>query len=152
MKNYTTGTTAARLAGKNSDTKTATNIPVNLTFSVESIDMTDYGNGFRGIGSSYGNNRHVWNTNCSIPEVYRRNLLIQSINTDRAEDTVITLNMNQNDYYTEYSTGVWRNCQTAHCGRRRPHFAFGVNTSPIVPYRYLPQTLRGMAADCRSFV
>lgn len=43
-------------------------------------------------------------------------------------------------------------CQTAHCGRRRPHFAFGVNTSPIVPYRYLPQTLRGMAADCRSFV
>lgn len=52
MKNYTTGTTAARLAGKSSDTKTATNIPVknipvNLTFSVESIDMTAYGNGFR---------------------------------------------------------------------------------------------------------
>lgn len=114
VKNYTTGTTAARLAGKSSDTKTATNIPVknipvNLTFSVESIDMTAYGNGFRGIGSSYGNNKQVWNNNCSIPEVYRRNLLIQSINTDRTEDTVITLNMNQNDYHTEYSTGVWRN-------------------------------------------
>ena len=35
--------------------------------------------------------------------------MIQSINTDRTEDTVITLNMNQNDYHTEYSTGVWRN-------------------------------------------
>lgn len=109
VKNYTTDTTAARLAGKNSDTKTDTNIPVDLTFSVESIDMTAYGNGFRGIGSSYGNNKQVWNNKCSIPEVYRRNLLIQSINTDRTEDTVITLNMNQNDYHTEYSTGVWRN-------------------------------------------
>ncbi|WP_461877147.1 hypothetical protein [Fusicatenibacter sp.] len=109
VKNYTTDTTAARLAGKSSDTKTATNIPVNLTFSVESIDMTAYGNGFRGIGCSYGENKNVWNTNCSIPKVYRRNLLIQSINTDRTEDTVITLNMNQNDYHTEYSTGVWRN-------------------------------------------
>lgn len=107
VKNYTTGTTAARLAGKSSDT--TTNIPVDLTFSTDSIDMNDYGNGFRGIGSSYGNNKQVWNNNCSIPEVYRRNLLIQSINTDRTEDTVITLNMNQNDYHTEYSTGVWRN-------------------------------------------
>lgn len=109
VKNYTTDTTAARLAGKNSDTKTATNIPVNLTFSVESIDMTDYGNGFRGIGCSYGENKNVWDKDCSIPKVYRRNLLIQSINTDRTEDTVITLNMNQNDYHTEYSTSVWRN-------------------------------------------
>ena len=109
VKNYTTDTTAARLAGKNSDTKTATNIPVNLTFSVESIDMTAYGNGFRGIGCSYGENKVVWNKDCSIPKVYRRNLLIKSINTDSTKDTVITLNMNQNDYYTEYSTGVWRN-------------------------------------------
>ena len=109
VKNYTTGTTAARLAGKSSDTKTDTNIPVNLTFSVESIDMTAYGNGFRGIGSSYGNNKQVWNNNCSIPEVYRRNLVIKSINADRNADTVITLNMNQNDYHTEYSNGVWKN-------------------------------------------
>ena len=106
VKNYTAGNAAARLAGKSS---TAVNNPVSLAFTANSIDMSSYGNGFRGIGSSYGNNKHVWNNNCSIPEVYRRNLLIQSINTDRTEDTVITLNMNQNDYHTEYSTGVWRN-------------------------------------------
>ncbi len=107
VKNYTTGNVAARLAGKS--TLNATNIPVMLTFETSSIDMSSYGNGFRGIGSSYGENKAVWTGDCSIPKVYRRNLLIKSINTDRTEDTVITLNMNQNDYHTEYSTGVWRN-------------------------------------------
>ena len=106
VKNYTTGTTAAHLAGKSS---TAVNNPVSLTFKANSIDMRSYGNGFRGIGSSYGNNKHVWNKDCSIPEVYRRNLLIKSINADQAADTVITLNMNQNDYHTEYSNGAWQN-------------------------------------------
>ena len=43
-------------------------------------------------------------------------------------------------------------CQTAHCGRGKPHFIFGGLASPIVPYRNLPQTLRGLTADCRSFV
>ena len=83
VNNYTTGTIAARLAGKSSDAKTTTNIPVNLTFNADSnsIDMTNYGNGFRGIGCSYGrNNIKVWNKDCTIPEVYRRNLLIKSIN------------------------------------------------------------------------
>ena len=107
VKNYTTGTTAARLAGKS--TSADTNIPVMLTFATDSINMSDYGNGFRGIGSSYGNNKHVWSNDCSIPEVYRRNLLIKSINADRKADTLITLNMNQNDYHTEYSSGAWRN-------------------------------------------
>lgn len=107
VKNYTTGTTAARLAGKS--TSADTNIPVMLTFATDSIDMSDYGNGFRGIGSSYGNNKHVWNKDCSIPEVYSRNLVIKSINANQETDTVITLNMNQNDYHTEYSSGVWRN-------------------------------------------
>lgn len=107
VKNYTTGTTAARLAGKS--TSADTNIPVMLTFATDSIDMSDYGNGFRGIGSSYGNNKNVWHSDCSIPEVYRRNLVIKSINADRNADTVITLNMNQNDYHTEYSKGAWRN-------------------------------------------
>ena len=106
VKNYTTGTTAARLAGKSS---TAVNNQVSLSFTANSIDMSSYGNGFRGIGSSYGNNKHVWDRNCSILEVYRRNLLIKSINADREADTLITLNMNQNDYYTEYSNGAWRN-------------------------------------------
>ena len=107
VKNYTTGTTAARLAGKS--TSADTNIPVMLTFATDSINMSSYGNGFRGIGSSYGNNKNVWHSDCSIPEVYRRNLVIKSINADRNADTVITLNMNQNDYHTEYSNGVWKN-------------------------------------------
>ena len=107
VKNYTTGTVAARLAGKS--TSAVTNIPVMLTFETDGIDMSSYGNGFRGIGSSYGNNKHVWSNDCSIPEVYRRNLLIKSINADRKADTLITLNMNQNDYHTEYSSGAWRN-------------------------------------------
>ena len=107
VKNYTTGTTAARLAGKS--TSADTNIPVMLTFATDSINMSSYGNGFRGIGSSYGNNKNVWHSDCSIPEVYRRNLVIKSINADRNADTVITLNMNQNDYHTEYSNGAWRN-------------------------------------------
>lgn len=107
VKNYTTGTTAARLAGKS--TSADTNIPVMLTFATDSINMSSYGNGFRGIGSSYGYNKNVWHSDCSIPEVYRRNLVIKSINADRNADTVITLNMNQNDYHTEYSNGAWRN-------------------------------------------
>ena len=109
VKNYTTGTTAARLAGKSSTAVNNVNNPVSLTFTANSIDMSNYGNGFRGIGSSYGNNKHVWDRNCSIPEVYRRNLLIESINADRKVDTLITLNMNQNNYHTEYSSGSWLN-------------------------------------------
>lgn len=107
VKNYTIGTAATRLAGKS--TSADTNIPVMLTFATDSINMSSYGNGFRGIGSSYGNNKNVWHSDCSIPEVYRRNLVIKSINADRNADTVITLNMNQNDYHTEYSNGVWKN-------------------------------------------
>lgn len=114
VKNYTTGTTAARLAGKSSDTKTATNIPVknipvNLTFSVESIDMTAYGNGFRGIGCSYGENKVVWNKDCSISKVYRRNPLIKNISGNEKNATKIILDMNQNEYGIEYKNGSWRN-------------------------------------------
>lgn len=109
VKNYTTGTTAARLAGKSSDTKTATNIPVNLIFSAESIDMTAYGNGFRGIGCSYGENKVVWNKDCSIPKVYRRNLLIKNISGNEKNATKIILDMNQNEYGIEYTDGSWRN-------------------------------------------
>ena len=43
-------------------------------------------------------------------------------------------------------------CQTAHCGRHKPHFDFGELAFPIVPYRHLPQTLRGLTAECRSLV
>lgn len=109
VKNYTTDITAARLAGKSSDTKTVTNIPVNLTFRVESINMTAYGNGFRGIGCSYGENKVVWNKDCSIPKVYRRNLLIKNISGNEKNATMITLDMNQNEYGIEYKNGSWRN-------------------------------------------
>lgn len=107
VKNYTTDTTAARLAGKSSDANTTTNFPVNLTFSADSIDMRDYGNGFRGIGCSYGENKEVWNTDCSIPKVYRRSLLIKSINDKKTSATTITLNMNQSSYDSERTNGSW---------------------------------------------
>lgn len=106
VKKYTTGTAAARLAGKSS---AVTNIPVNLTFDTNSIDMSSYGNGFRGIGSSYGENKLVKTDDCSIPKVYRRNLLVNSINAGSTTDTVIKLDINQNDYTTEYDKGSWRN-------------------------------------------
>ena len=106
VKNYTTGTAAARLAGKSG---AETNIPVNLTFDAENVDMTSYGNGFRGIGGSYGENTAVWNKDCTIKKTYRRNLLVKSINSDRTNATTITLNMNQNDYKAEYKDGSWIN-------------------------------------------
>ena len=43
-------------------------------------------------------------------------------------------------------------CQTAHCGRCKLHFDFGVIASPIVLYRNLPQAFSGITADCRSLV
>ena len=43
-------------------------------------------------------------------------------------------------------------CQTAHCGRCKLHFDFGVIASPIVPYRNLPQAFSVITADCRSLV
>ena len=107
VKNYTTGTTAARLAGKSSTVDT--NNQVKLIFSTDSIDMTSYGNGFRGIGSSYGENKVVKDKDCSISKVYRRNLLVKSINEGSTKKTNIKLNINQNDYHTEYSSGSWRN-------------------------------------------
>ena len=107
VKNYTTDTTAARLAGKSSGANTTTNFPVNLTFSADSIDMRDYGNGFRGIGCSYGENKEVWNTDCSIPKVYRRSLQIKSINDKKTSATTITLNMNQSSYDSERTNGSW---------------------------------------------
>ena len=108
VKNYTTKIVAARLAGKSG---AETNIPVNLTFDVENenVDMTSYGNGFRGIGGSYGENKKVWNKDCTIKKTYRRNLLVKSINSDRTNATTITLNMNQNDYNEEFMKGYWIN-------------------------------------------
>ena len=106
VKNYTSNA-AARLAGKSNNGNT--NNQVKLIFDADSIDMTSYGNGFRGIGSSYGENKVVKNADCSISKVYRRNLLVKSINEGSTKETNIKLDINQNDYYTEYSSGSWRN-------------------------------------------
>ncbi len=46
VKNYTTGTTAARLAGKS--TSADTNIPVMLTFATDSINMSELRKWFPG--------------------------------------------------------------------------------------------------------
>ena len=107
VKNYTSGTAAAHLAGKSSGADI--NNPVSLTFAADSIDMIAYGNGFRGIGGSYGENKKVWNTDCGIKKVYRRNLLVDSITSDTTGSTAIILNINQNDYKSEYDDGSWLN-------------------------------------------
>lgn len=105
VKNYTAGEAAARLAGKSSSA--LTNIPVNLTFSADIIDMTGYGNGFRGIGCSYGENKKVGSGDCSIQRVYRRNPLIKGICADKTSTTTIKLSMNQNSYRSERLNGSW---------------------------------------------
>ena len=69
---------------------------------------------------------------------------------------VIGKDTRRSSYMFEYSlvgglvaSGADAYCQTAHCGRCKPHFDFGENAFPIVPYRYLPQTFSGTTADCR---
>ena len=99
VKNYTSGTAAAHLAGKSSGADT--NNPVSLTFAADSIDMTAYGNGFRGIGGSYGDNKKVWNADCRIPKVYRRNLLVGSINADTTGSTAIILKIILKEFQLE---------------------------------------------------
>ena len=75
--------------------------------------------------------------------------LEKRIKRDKKHPGVI-LEINKSDAI--WDIAVFVKCQTAHCGRRKPHFDFCGNTSPIVPYRHLPQTLRGLTADCRSLV
>ena len=107
VKTYTEGTAAARLAGKSSQADT--NIPVVLTFDADCIDMGSYGNGFRGIGASYGQNKDVWVKDCRIFGVYRRSLLAAGVHGGGSSGTVLKLNMNQNDYSEEHKNGSWRN-------------------------------------------
>lgn len=89
----------------------------------------------------------------------------------------ITIMENKNPLFSFYITGIdfirwtcqtrvsqvrlswfrrpWRRitgCQTAHCGRHKPHFDFGELAFPIVPYRHLPQVLRSLTADCVSHI
>ena len=77
-------------------------------------------------------------------EDFIENCQLLDMDLDRRVGRVI-----KRDKYKQYNQ---LDCQTAHCGRCKPHFDFGDNTFPIVPYRHLPQTLIGMTADCRSLV
>ncbi|MEI3175510.1 MAG: hypothetical protein V8S96_02910 [Lachnospiraceae bacterium] len=68
-----------------------------------------YGNGFRGIGASYRQNKDVWNKDCRIFGVYRRSLLAAGVHGGGSSGTVLKLNMTQNDYSEEHKNGSWRN-------------------------------------------
>ena len=56
------------------------------------------------------------------------------------------------EYHKDQNIEELADCQTAHCGRGKPHFDFGENPSPIVLHRNLPQAQDGMTADYRSLV
>lgn len=87
---------AAKLTGGG-----AANNSVALTFATGMIDMSTYGNGFRGIGGSYGA-KESSNKNC------RRSLLIGGIEGKESCST-ITLAMEQHDYQYEYAQNAWAN-------------------------------------------
>ena len=76
------------------------------------------------------------------------------VKADITDKEAITKIFEENDIdrVVHFAAESHVDCQTAHCGRRKPYFDFGVITSPIVPYRNLPQTPSGMTADCRSLV
>ena len=102
---------AAMLTGK--DSANAVNTIVNIEFSSEKINMGNYGNGFRGIGASYGFVKHdgiyqETNANC-YQRVMRRSIYAKSIvgginnsqETDSDGNTIFNMNMNQNVYLNE---------------------------------------------------
>lgn len=107
-------TNAQYLCGRsNTSSNTSANSSVTLTFS-QNIDMTPYGNGFRGIGASYTVSRNLWdeNNDISLPKNYRRALLVSGINVDSTSATTIKLNMNQREYHPggqdeDYERGFW---------------------------------------------
>lgn len=116
IKQYTSGTLAAYLTGRSTTTggnaQKNGNKSVALSFS-NNINMTAYGNGFRGIGASYTKGTNLWtNSQVSIPENYRRSMLVSSINKDSSDVITITLNMNQREYHEggqqdPYEKGFW---------------------------------------------
>ena len=92
---------ASRMSGKSSGSDASNT--VNLTFGVDSIDMSGYQNGFRGIGASYGDNYNVWNSNVAVKKVYRRTLRCASV-SGAENQTTLKLQMERHDYDEEYGT------------------------------------------------
>ena len=104
VKEFTSGTDAAHLTGKSTSD---TNNPVSLTFNAGEIDMTSYGNGFRGIGASFGYYIKTWGMTISpLDKLYRRTLYVKSVAGAENAGTVITLNTNQHDYIGEYNAST----------------------------------------------
>lgn len=99
-------TDAAKLTGGNNGVNSS---QVNLTFSGD-IDMSSYGNGFRGIGASYTTSQNIWSSNSTLNKWYRRTLLVKGINADVAAEDAgakITLDINQREYYTRNEKSQW---------------------------------------------
>ncbi|MCI6228032.1 MAG: hypothetical protein MR636_04800 [Clostridiales bacterium] len=97
---------AAMLTGKNNSNSAVNNI-VNISFSEGAIDMTNYGNGFRGIGASFGYYIKTWGMTISpLDKLYRRTLYVKSVAGAENAGTVITLNTNQHDYIGEYNAST----------------------------------------------
>ena len=110
-----TSSDAAKLTGRSSTTNvTSTNNLVSLTFSPGEINMEPYGNGFRGIGASYGfsvYNGIYSDGNSSYQNVMRRSIYASAVN---GNNSTITLAMSQKLYHSEVgkqdkSTLSWPN-------------------------------------------
>ena len=88
---------AARVCG---GTSTANN-PVALSFGNATIDMSSYGNGFRGIGASYGFSVHngiYYDSDSSYKNVMRRSIYASAVN---GNNSTIKLAMSQKLYHSE---------------------------------------------------
>lgn len=120
---------AAQLTGRSEKGDNSKSYPVSITFASGKIEMSSYKNGFRGIGSSYGECINIWSANSNTTKNYRRTLFVSNVNpkketnseettsegtslegTNTGETTII-LDMNQHDYYeennTNYESGWW---------------------------------------------
>lgn len=108
VKNYTFGDEngrlhASRIAGGNS-------LPmITLSFPEGTIDLSSYGNGFRGIGSSYAKGMRTWSDNNNAMQ--GRYILIKEINPAVQDhtrvNTNIKLGIDQQDYCNNYYNNGW---------------------------------------------
>ena len=89
---------AAQITGGSS-----TRNSVSLEFNAASIDMSPFGNGFRGIGSSFGNGQNTWNQTGNLKG---RFLYVKEI-TSTENATKICLEIDRHDYWDNYDKNGW---------------------------------------------
>ncbi|MGM9584885.1 MAG: hypothetical protein ACI3V1_05010 [Faecousia sp.] len=107
VKKFASGANAAHLTGRsNTNSATSANNAVSLTFSPGEINMDSYGNGFRGIGGSYGQ-KNTGSTS-DLDKVQRRSLYVTGVSGIDTM-TTIKLAMDQHDYEEEYESIIWSN-------------------------------------------